>query len=57
MTQRRCVTAQLPPPLWAKLVALHEQYPGVSKHALIKAALSLAADADPAELQRHVGRH
>lgn len=52
----RCITAQVPPDLWKKLDKLCAEFPAVSKSALLKAALSIAAETPKENFQRHLGR-
>jgi hypothetical protein len=56
-TNRRCVSAQLPPTLWAKIEALHAEFPGVTKHALLKACLALASEAGTEPVKRYLGKY
>lgn len=53
---RHSIAAQVPLELWAKLQPVRDAFPGLSGNALIKMALSLAAESDPETLGKHAGR-
>lgn len=54
---RRCVSAQLPPVLWAQIEQLHAEFPGVTKHALLKACLALASASGAEPVKRYLGKY